>query len=218
MLLVGFSCTSYASDKTLRLVGALDVVCYAGIHLQYLLLLAAPTGILFIFGLPALATWKQYSIYKSGTMDDDHTISTYGFLYEGYRPAVRWFWELIILIRKLSVSAIAVLMNSVDGSGRGRQGLLGKTKIFFLYCLSESYIFDIKCMKTNVMYKFAGIFVFVVSLAVHLVYKPYENPKLHMAEGLGLAVSAMTFYIGLWSASGDEISSVSIFFYRFIIF
>ena len=45
-------------------------------------------------------------------------IEKYGFLYKGYKDHM-WFWELVILVRKLALAAIGVFMSESSAFMQG---------------------------------------------------------------------------------------------------
>jgi hypothetical protein len=49
-----------------------------------------------------------------------------------------------------------------------------------------------------------GVLVFFASLVTHTAFKPYVDMTLNITEGFGLAVAAVTFYIGLWSLGQEN--------------
>jgi hypothetical protein len=72
---------------------------------------------LLILGLPlaALATIYLSIIKSSGTNVNPTTRIRYGFLFEGYKRSY-WYWESVVLIKKVILIASGVFVNSGDGS------------------------------------------------------------------------------------------------------
>ena len=62
-------------------------------------------GLVFVFGIPIAAL---YTIFLNRHRLEHRRIrSTFGFLFEGYRPKM-FFWEFVVLLRKIMVLAVAL--------------------------------------------------------------------------------------------------------------
>ena len=57
----------------------------------------------FPVGAPFLALWKLNRSDRGA----DQIVTVYGFLYSGYKEEFR-YWEILVLLRKISVAAISV--------------------------------------------------------------------------------------------------------------
>eukprot|EP01017_Pseudomicrothorax_dubius_P009638 TRINITY_DN13312_c0_g1_i2.p1 TRINITY_DN13312_c0_g1~~TRINITY_DN13312_c0_g1_i2.p1 ORF type:complete len:613 (+),score=137.48 TRINITY_DN13312_c0_g1_i2:214-2052(+) len=88
----------------------LDVECWKDQHLNYVLTLAVPSLVVWGFGTPVFA-WALLWTKKS-QLEDPLFRTKLGFLYDGYRIEV-FFWEFIILYRKIAMVFIAVFMSSL---------------------------------------------------------------------------------------------------------
>ena len=68
--------------------------------------------VLYVVGLPAATLYLLYvrrrALFGPGSEDN---LRRYGFLYDAYGP-VAWFWETEELVRKLLLTAVAVLFNT----------------------------------------------------------------------------------------------------------
>lgn len=68
-------------------------------------------AVVYVFGLPAVifsCLWmNRKTLYGK---DSAATLRKYGFLYDTYGPAA-WFWEVEELLRRLLLTAIAVLLD-----------------------------------------------------------------------------------------------------------
>ncbi len=47
----------------------------------------------------------------------------------------------------------------------------------------------------------AALLVFLCSTGLHFMFQPYDDIELNYLEGLGLVVSMLTLYLGLWTFS-----------------
>jgi hypothetical protein len=70
---------------------------------------AAPCFILWGLGIPAVIYWLMAK--EERDLDTDETKIQFGFLYLGYKRDV-YFWEIIIMYRKIIALMIAVLLSS----------------------------------------------------------------------------------------------------------
>ena len=96
----------------LWLAADLQEACYVGRHMTNWWLLALPQIILFVLGLPLMASlvlWKNRH-----TLHSHDTQFRWGILYAGYRDQLYW-WEITIVIRKL----VMVLVGGVFASRLG---------------------------------------------------------------------------------------------------
>ena len=68
--------------------------------------------VVYVIGLPAgiFAILHKHRKTLFGP-DSAETMRAYGFLYDSYGPSA-WFWETEELLRKLFLTAVAVLMDS----------------------------------------------------------------------------------------------------------
>jgi hypothetical protein len=48
----------------------------------------------------------------------DETVTVYGFLYSGYKKEY-WYWEILVLLRKIAVVAISVFLSAEVSSANG---------------------------------------------------------------------------------------------------
>ena len=85
-----------------------------GRHIIYFTLLTIPQLLLYVIGLPAVAT--SIIIHNRVHLHHKKFYTRYGLLYLGYRDERAW-WELVIAFRKVTVVLIGTfgtLMGSVD--------------------------------------------------------------------------------------------------------
>jgi hypothetical protein len=80
-----FSCAYFIGDGHSRLYGALDTICYSSEHIFWLALVALPTFLILIVGLPLHAWRKLYSVSRNPeiTPQNAHVLATYGFISDG---------------------------------------------------------------------------------------------------------------------------------------
>ena len=107
-----FACQSFGlggSLSTTRLQNALDFECYSGNHLQWVFYLGIPFCTCVIIGLPLTAFVILYR-NRNDLMTNTSLLQKYGFLFRGYQ-AKFWYWECVILLRKVSIAALTVFLS-----------------------------------------------------------------------------------------------------------
>jgi hypothetical protein len=97
-------------DNELRLQGDLQIVCYEGTHLYVAYGLALPC--IFMWGLGIPATVLVMMRKEEDKLDTVAVKQKFGFLYNGYKRH-NYFWEIIIMYRKILCIFIAVFMNRI---------------------------------------------------------------------------------------------------------
>lgn len=103
-----FNCTDFDGD--LRLVGDLQVVCWEGLHPTITLGVALPCFIAWGLGIPAGVLVLMFRDREK--LDTLAVKEKFGFLYNGYKRS-SFFWEIIIMYRKILMIAIAIFMNRI---------------------------------------------------------------------------------------------------------
>lgn len=96
---------SIDSDK--RVVNDLQVVCWGAEHMNYSMMIAVPSLIVWGFGIPAFA-WIVLARNQEN-LDLIETREKYGFLYNGYKKKF-YFWESVNMYRKITVIFISVFL------------------------------------------------------------------------------------------------------------
>ena len=101
-----FMCTDIEGQAYLR--KDVQIPCYDTQHLYFCLFVGAPGVIVYVAGTPALTYFvlyrRRHKLTVSGPAGQE-TRSTYGFLYRGYRL---FYWEIVIMTRKVSMVIVAV--------------------------------------------------------------------------------------------------------------
>ena len=103
-----FNCSEF--DGELRLLVDLQVVCFEGTHWYIAYLLALPCILVWGIGIPAtvLAMMRK----EKDRFDTVAVKQRFGFLYNGYKRH-NYFWEIIIMYRKIICIFIAVFLNRI---------------------------------------------------------------------------------------------------------
>ena len=113
-------------EKT-YLMADLQEPCFEGTHVTYIWLLTVPQLILYVFGLPAIAT---FIVMRESAHRRLHSFSyrmRYGLLYMGYRED-RYWWELVIAVRKVTIVGIGTF-----GTLMGRTDLQAYVSILVVF-------------------------------------------------------------------------------------
>jgi len=86
----------------------LEVECYHGTHLTMILLVGIPQILAYVIGLPLMAF---VIMYRKHTIRNSHHVKyRYGILYSGFRKNML-YWECVVALRKVSISAVTVLVS-----------------------------------------------------------------------------------------------------------
>ena len=104
-----FNCVSVAGQH--YLVEDMRLLCYTQEWWGYAIY-GIVMIILYVVGLPAATLYllfvRRRALFGPGS---EENMRKYGFLYDAYGP-VAWFWETEELVRKLLLTAVAVLFNA----------------------------------------------------------------------------------------------------------
>jgi len=210
-----FSCTTFNSTfSTPRLEGALDVKCsfQDPVYSKYMSSIGFPI-LLYIFGLPLVS----FIIILRSNRGDKNVLSAYGFLYGGivyiymymyiYYIIIKgfkedfWFWEWIILGRKICMSAVFVLLSSNQASNsitdsKYQQGLCALFVLwYFIYILlhfkvfSSAYLYSFLIFFYYYFIIYNIIYIHIrVSLVIQLLVNPHKEKSLNDIETIGMIV------------------------------
>jgi hypothetical protein len=161
-----------------RLQGALDVPCSLTDerYRTSMLALALPVTLLYLVPAPILAVWKL----SRSDRGSDQIVTVYGFLYSGYKKEY-WYWEILVLLRKISVAAISVFLSAEVSSAN-----------------------DLQVNSSQYQQGLLATLVISVALYIQLKLEPFEGDDLNGVESMGLVVSVMSLYLGLWTFYGKE--------------
>jgi len=127
-----FSCTSLGDGKY-YLNSDLEVECWSSQHLTWSLTLALPGILIWGILLPCLGVRKLYK--NRANLHDPSLLAQYGFLFKGFNDQY-YFWELIILFRKVAVASAIVFLYFLP---RTIQALLCFAIILIAYRAQEDY-------------------------------------------------------------------------------
>lgn len=101
-----FMCVEIEDSMYLRKDVQLE--CFTEQHFSYAFLVGMPGVICYVIGTPVLTFWllykRKHKIMISGPAGDE-TRKTYGFIYRGYSI---FYWEIVIMARKISMVIVAV--------------------------------------------------------------------------------------------------------------
>ena len=173
-----FTCYRVGDHKYLR--SDLSINCNSSTHIAYKYLVGILAFLLYPIGIIAL-TFRLLRNRRHKLWTDETTRSTYGFLYLGYSERTGFFWEAVVMARKVSMVMIMVFL------GRGSANVI-------------------------VQSSFATL-VIVAALYLHVNFRPYDDPTLHLLETLYLIVLFLTLMCGIMlssSISGDFSSLLTV--------
>eukprot|EP00495_Collosphaeridae_sp_1-RS-2012_P006867 TRINITY_DN651_c0_g1_i2.p1 TRINITY_DN651_c0_g1~~TRINITY_DN651_c0_g1_i2.p1 ORF type:complete len:376 (+),score=48.58 TRINITY_DN651_c0_g1_i2:1069-2196(+) len=96
------------------LVADMSVRCWTSSHTKWVLGLAMPMLLVYIIGGPIIVFYCLYSnrkeLHKPFDQVNKSVLNRYHFLFKGYEPQF-YYWELVVLARKVFMVAIAVFAN-----------------------------------------------------------------------------------------------------------
>ena len=91
----------------------MDDECWTGDHEVFALSLALPSLIVWGAGMPLVAFYYISRAHKSDAYATKPIMIKWGFLYLGYHTQKYW-WDLIILCRKIAVLIALVWLNLIS--------------------------------------------------------------------------------------------------------
>lgn len=110
--LLMYSCIEI--ENTYYLDSYMEDECWTGDHYYYVVTVTIPALIVWGIGLPVTAWYMLFRNKKSEKLYTKRKIMIkYGFLYLGYRSKVFW-WELVILVRRICVLVVIVWLRSIS--------------------------------------------------------------------------------------------------------
>jgi hypothetical protein len=89
------------------LMADLEVVCFRGLHLDYVLGIGIPVGLLYVIGMPLYMLLLMHHVIKH--VDTEHHDSVqyrFGILMAGFKEK-HYAWEILVTVRKAIMSLIA---------------------------------------------------------------------------------------------------------------
>ena len=121
-----FDCTDIGGRSYLQ--SDLEERCYVGRHMLMVFILGLPQLIIFVLGLPLLLFW--FLLKNHDELHTKHAVlARYGLFYDAYRKD-KYYWELIIVIRKITIVLLS-LLGAVVGVRRQAQ----LTLLVLLICI-----------------------------------------------------------------------------------
>ncbi|CDW73676.1 UNKNOWN [Stylonychia lemnae] len=180
ILFSAFNCIEV--DGVKRLKDDLEMQCYAGKHIVYIITIILPALIIWVAGVPLIALimmnrQKRAIMYlnklKELTKADYNSIVKvkimYGFLFNGFRIEM-FYWEIIIIYRKILIVLCVV---------------------FFSIVSTETQILTV-------------LFIIVISMLLQINFYPYYTKVLNRMELFSLQVNAITMYGGMFYVTGSH--------------
>lgn len=105
-----FACTEIKRDQ-FWVTADMSLRCWEFEHVRFILVLALPCCIVWIFGLPLLCLGLLYRSREHLTAEPIQI--KYSFLFKGYRTEM-YYWEFVILYRKVILVCTAVFLTTVS--------------------------------------------------------------------------------------------------------
>jgi hypothetical protein len=106
------SCTEIdGKGKWLR--DNLIIKCWDSTHLKYSLIVSVPAICVWTLGVPALVLIRMTK--QRSYLNSYFNKIVFGFIYNGYKSS-RYYWEFVIMLRKIMIICIAVFMQELSES------------------------------------------------------------------------------------------------------
>jgi hypothetical protein len=165
-----FSCTELDNRET-WLITNLDIRCWDPTHTKYALTVALPFLLVFSIGIPTAVL--GYLVRERAYLDEVKNRVCLGFLYNGYKHR-HFYWEFVILYRKIIIICLTVFLNSVSIPVQGLFILL----ILILSWQLQYYTQPFNKVKLNSM-ELRSIFVAAVTIYCGMFYltKDLDEPS-----------------------------------------
>eukprot|EP00949_MAST-11_sp_MAST-11-sp1_P001459 g1459.t1 len=114
--------TCRAVGTEFRVAGDFDIECFGSTHVSYILGVATPALLLYSIGVPMAAISLLRRLHRSDKLfeprEKSYSASVYAFLYGGYKRD-RYYWEVVIMVRKVLLNLILVVMASAPPLAQG---------------------------------------------------------------------------------------------------
>lgn len=163
-------CTGMGEGLPPRLSKDMDLVCWDGLHGSFMPIVGI-AGVFYIVGTPLAYIVILYRGYHSNTLYSREHLKRYGLLYSRFEPNF-FFWELVIMLRRVLAVAIKTLLN-IRTAEYQQSGYIG------------NYQAALTCS------------VMVIALALHFYARPFCNPFLDFGDAVFLGGTFLSCIIGI---------------------
>lgn len=165
--LLGYSTTAHnecpLGKESRRLVLDLDVCCYNPDALRIMYGVGVPAILVFAVGIPLVAGLRLWWVGRR--LHDPDVIATMGFLMAGFRDHA-YYWEVVIMIRKLSVVAITVLVEPMGVRVQTYSALMVIFVAVVCHLLSKPYtVAELNTLELVAL--IGAFFTFIAGLFLH---------------------------------------------------
>jgi len=98
-------------DYTSYLWDDLNISCTSPGHISFIIFVALPGLIFYVFGFPIITLYNLRKRLKEHGWTNDTTMFRYAVIVSGYTHK-RWYWELVICARKVLLTMTAVFLKN----------------------------------------------------------------------------------------------------------
>ena len=99
----------------------LEEICYTGRHLSWMLAVGVPQLMLHVVGLPAVGFYMLYR--NRHKLEHPVVRARYGLFLGGYKRN-RYYWEVVVIMRKVSVVALSIFGTAISVEVQALMALL----------------------------------------------------------------------------------------------
>lgn len=159
-MLLNYSCV-YVDMKGNFLDENTKIECWKGDHLKYSLIITIPAIIIWALGIPALVLIRITK--QRRFLHRDYNKIIFGFIYNGYKTT-HFYWEFIIMYRKVIMIAIFVFMGSESTLVQALTIVLVLLGFLFIqhskrpYCYSELNYMESEALFTATLTIYCGLY------------------------------------------------------------
>jgi hypothetical protein len=191
-----FMCVNIEDGTYLRKDVQLE--CYNSEHFSYLFAVGVPGIVGYVVGIPAVTFWvlyrRQFKLNIEGPAGDA-TRKTYGFIYQGYGI---YYWEVIIMLRKVSMVIVAVFGLRATVQTQALMALL----VVLLAAAAHVQLkpFDVRILDKLELYGLLTAFT-TLYFGMFFFTRDVENSPFFLAVVTTIILSANFIFVIYWSCA-----------------
>lgn len=163
-------CTYMDGGLPPRLSKDMDIVCWEGVHMEYMPLTGLAT-VIYVIGTPLVYMTVLMKGYRSNELFHPAHLKRYGILYSRFEPTF-FYWELVIMFRRVLAVIIKTVLN-IRTANYQASGYIGNYQAALMASVQ------------------------VIALAVHFYARPFCNPFLDFGDACYLGATFLSCVIGI---------------------
>ena len=169
------------------LLADLEEECYVGQHTTFVILVGIPQLLIFVVGLPFIGLYFLYrNRYRLNTMP---VKARYGLFFGGYKSD-RYFWEIFLIFRKISVIAISSFGAAMDAEMQSLLLLMVLVLCSALQHIGQPYDTTVTRLLQNL--ELAVLFMLTATLWSGLIMFKLNESGKESSKSLHLTLTIVT--------------------------